>query len=968
MNQNNGHSSNFKNHDPSKRTPMNSRNFNDEALTRLLLDEVDATERAALEATLERDPTARRAYEERREAIELLRSAAAVAEAPRLSNDRRGEIFAAADGVSGGSLAATSTASSKNTAAPITPVPPTARQPGWYSYSGIAAAFLLFAVGYCFYPAVDETSVDFVGGEQVRRDDSDSSSSFSQPKSLSISGEATKGTGSATFTVDMTNITPVEGAVTALTFDNNLVTVSGTRDAPKISETIQIRAHASRFAVGEERDKKESPAPRVPGEMDLRSHGAGGHQETLEESQRAAALIAGEGGHSSTPLTPITPPVPDPGVTALRKFPQLGGDLLSVQEGFVVINAGTTQDVTEGAFFDVVEGERVIARLRVLRAHGDLAACEVVSIEDGAQIQPNLKFRAVPDIVAMGYADGLKKAVEAQLERQMQAMRRELEERLQAMLESCNRLPQETPGQMYFRFWGDNPFVRADLDPLSTFGVDVDTASHAIVRNYLRQGQLPPRAAVRTEEFVNAYPSRLPPPTEQDLAVYLELAPSELSHRDGVALMKVGVKAREVSEADRKSIALTFVIDVSGSMGGGGRLELVKQAILTLLPELNARDTIGIVAFSTTGRIVLEPVSALDVDAIGAALMSLSPDGSTNAQEGLDLGYAMAERQFRPHASNRVALFSDGVANTGITDLEGLLGRTADARARGIDFNSFGVGMGNHNDALLEQLADRGDGICVYLDTLKEAQKYFRTQLAGTFQTVARDAKIQVEFHPAAVVSYRQIGYENRAIADKDFRNDAIDAGEVGAGHEVVALYEVELRPNHDGPIATARVRYRSADHDEVVEIEKQATSSMLNGFLATSDHFRLSAAVAAFAEVLRDSTWARGTTLSEIEEVARSLTHLDQEGDTSVAELVAMIDEAKGLVAKRVLSDLDRLLDEVKRNRHLRARIEDHIGEQAQSSGAVKTAAPRALGEELDRLRAQHDELEQRLRKLLVG
>ncbi|MEM7167102.1 MAG: von Willebrand factor type A domain-containing protein, partial [Planctomycetota bacterium] len=481
-------------------------------------------------------------------------------------------------------------------------------------------------------------------------------------------------------------------------------------------------------------------------------------------------------------------------------------------------------------------------------------------------------------------------------------------------------------------------------------------ASYTLTRKYLQSGHVPPKSAIRTEEFVNYFKSGYPAPTETDLAIHVESAPSRFAHSNNVRLLKIGIKAREVTEA-RGPLALTLLIDVSGSMRNGNRLGLVKDAIRTLLTALRPDDSVAIVTFQSNAQVVLEPTAVARVDEILSALSSLNANGSTNLEGGLHLAYPLAERQFQKEGHNRVLIFSDGVANVGLTDPEGILNGIADKRKQGIYLDSFGVGMGNHNDHLLEQLADRGDGSCSYVDTLAEATRIFRKNLSGVFVTVAKDAKIQVEFDPKVVVAYRQIGYENRAIADKDFRNDAIDAGEVGAGHEVVALYEIEMGPQSKAASpAVVRLRYKSVGAGEgaaeVVELEKVVPTQAIADFDKAPDRFRLSAVVAAFADHLRDSYWARKGHLAEVIEETRSLTSLDTAEDKSVAELLTLMQKAKTLIDQRPqFADFDRLLDELKKNNYLRKRYEEV------AQGDVKKL--------LEELEKQNKDLEEQIKKL---
>ena len=506
-------------------------------------------------------------------------------------------------------------------------------------------------------------------------------------------------------------------------------------------------------------------------------------------------------------------------------------------------------------------------------------------------------------------------------------------------LTRLDRRPGETPGMMFFRYWGDNPFAEAAADPLSTFGVDVDTASYALARSYLyKQGSLPPTEAIRTEEFINYFKSHYAPPTKEGhtFAIHTRMAPSPFAHEPEYKLLEVGIKGREVARKERKACSLVFVVDTSGSMRQENRLELVKEALRLLVAELDEGDSIGIVAFSTAARKVLDPTPASEKERILDAIATLQPEGSTNAAAGLELGYAMAAASLLKDGSNRVLLLSDGVANTGAVDVQTMLGAVSEERQKGVYLTCAGVGMGNHNDALLEQLADRGNGQCVYVDRLDEARKVFVENLTGTLETIARDVKIQVEFDPAIVLRYRLLGYENRAIADSAFRDNTVDAGEVGAGHEVTALYEVKLKPEAQGKIATVRVRHLTVEHGEAQEIERAISSTDAHGSFADAPpHFRLTACVAEVAEVLRDSYWARGSSLERVSGMLTDLLDAPQtEGgpklgeDRDVVELVALVKRADALVRQRAAQadEVARTVDALKENYHLRARVQDQL------------------------------------------
>jgi len=524
----------------------------------------------------------------------------------------------------------------------------------------------------------------------------------------------------------------------------------------------------------------------------------------------------------------------------------------------------------------------------------------------------------------------------------------------------------ETPRDMFFRYFGDHPFVSTLVDSRSTFGMDVDTASYNLVRAYLAKGLLPPKAAVRTEEFVNSFRHDLrPPPGDgaEVFAIHTELAPSPFG-AEGTLLLRIGLKAREGRPETRRPLALTFVIDVSGSMAQEGRLELVKRALRMLVDQLDERDSIGIVTFSTDGRNVLDPVRVHRRAQILSTLDSLRPEGSTNADAGLRLGYDMALAQRREDAENRVILCSDGVANTGVTDVNRLVARIRGSRSQQIYLNCVGVGMGNHNDALLEQLADEGDGFCAYVDRDEEAREIFVEKLASTLTTVARDARIQVEFDPAAVRRFRQLGYENRALAHRDFRNDRVDAGEVGAGHEVIALYELELQPDAEGPLGTVRCRYQEPRSLEVIE-QARALFAAEAAAAATdaSPRFRLAMAVAEFAEILRQSIHARSASLADVQRFAEPLVAL-LPGDPDVPEFVALVQQAArlpDLLPRR--SDLVRAVDEIKRVRCWQEELRAAEQARRDRGDPARAAADDDL---LRQLEEQNRRLEEALRDAL--
>ena len=465
------------------------------------------------------------------------------------------------------------------------------------------------------------------------------------------------------------------------------------------------------------------------------------------------------------------------------------------------------------------------------------------------------------------------------------------------------RLPNdEAFDSMFFKNYGVNPFIPADEDPLSTFAVDVDAASYTVTRRYLELGQLPPADAVRVEEFVNFFAQGYPHFEQQDFRILLDGAPSPFG--PGYHLVRVGLKGREVPARERKDARLTFVVDVSGSMAREDRLELVKRALRLLVDQLRPGDRVGLVVYGTQGRVLLEP-AALGGGGRGqllGAIGQLRPEGSTNAEEGLRLGYEMARRAFRADAINRIVLCSDGVANVGRTGPGSILEQVRTEADRGIQLTTIGFGMGNYNDVLMEQLADKGDGNHYYVDDLDEAHRVFVENLTGTLQVIAKDAKVQVEFDSTRVLRYRLLGFENRDVADRDFRNDKVDAGEIGAGHEVTALYEVKLVPGvASGTIATVRFRYARPGHEaggapDVRELAQRLDAADLGRrFEDAAPRFRLDAAVAEFAEILRGSYWAKEGRLADVLAVARraagSLHDEAADGFVSLVEKAAKLD-----------------------------------------------------------------------------
>ena len=432
--------------------------------------------------------------------------------------------------------------------------------------------------------------------------------------------------------------------------------------------------------------------------------------------------------------------------------------------------------------------------------------------------------------------------------------------------------PQPTPyGGVTYDDPGTNPYVDPDEDRVSTFALDVDTASYGIARRYVADGFQPDPSSIRVEEWVNAFDHDYAPPREGDFAVQVDGGPSPFGAPDEVVL-RVGLRARDVRDRGRAPAALTFVIDTSGSMDREARLETVKDALHRLVDGLGREDSVAIVTFGDDARVVLPPTAADDGRTIGRAIDRLQPGGSTNLEAGLRLGYGLARKTLTENGIDRIVLASDGVANVGLTDPVGLLEGVREDAAAGIELVAVGVGMGNYNDALLEQLADDGDGFYAYVDGRDEARRLFTEDLTGTLQTVALDARAQVEFDADLVAAYRQLGYENRAIDDRDFTDPTVEAGAIGAGHQVTALYALRLRDDVREGDVLARVRVRWTDPERGGEASLEhdvALADVAPRFPSTDPTFQLDVLVATTAEVLRDSPWVPDTEIRDIASLA---------------------------------------------------------------------------------------------------
>ncbi|OBV11987.1 von Willebrand factor type A domain-containing protein [Erythrobacter dokdonensis DSW-74] len=431
-----------------------------------------------------------------------------------------------------------------------------------------------------------------------------------------------------------------------------------------------------------------------------------------------------------------------------------------------------------------------------------------------------------------------------------------------------------------------SPVKLTSAEPVSTFSVDVDTGAYANTRRFLSQGMMPPQDAVRTEEMVNyfRYDYARPKDRSQPFTVSTDVAKSPWN--EGTYLMRIGLRGYDIERDERLPANLVFLMDVSGSMNSADKLPLVKTALAGLAGELGPRDKVSIVVYAGAAGLVLEPTS--DTGKIRRALDSLSAGGSTAGGAGIELAYRIAEDNFIKDGVNRVILATDGDFNVGLSDTKALIEMIENKRDKGITLTTLGFGTGNYNEAMMEQIANHGNGNYAYIDTALEAKKVLGEEMSSTLFTIAKDVKIQVEFNPAVISQYRLVGYENRALREEDFDNDRVDAGDIGAGHQVTAIYEVvpvggkgwiAPRRYEDAPdkaaaarlaeAANVKLRYKLPDGDTSKLIEQAVPSAALKTAALPRGDFAFAAAVAAFGQVLRGDEMMMGFDFADIDRLA---------------------------------------------------------------------------------------------------
>jgi len=447
-----------------------------------------------------------------------------------------------------------------------------------------------------------------------------------------------------------------------------------------------------------------------------------------------------------------------------------------------------------------------------------------------------------------------------------------------------------------YQDYGVNPFVDPKADRLSTFAIDVDTGSYTIARRKLMQeGALPAYASVRAEEFINFFHYGYPTPESGRFGVHVAGAPSPFE--PGHHLVRVALQGKTVSGKDRAPVHLVYLVDTSGSMDAPDRIGFAKKGLAMLTSTLRAGDTVALCTYAGSVREVLPPTGVEDKARIAKALDSLMAGGSTAMSSGIQLAYDLAQKTLVPGHVNRVVVLSDGDANVGNTSPDAVVEQIKKFRGKGITLSTVGFGSGNYQDVMMEKLADAGDGNYQYVDGPEQLHRVFAEQADGMLQVIARDVKVQVEFDPNVVRQYRLLGYENRDVADKDFRNDKVDGGEIGAGHSVTALYDVVLAKTDASPLVV-RVRSKAPTGSE--KADEQAfpmpPASIAKSFDEAPAALRFQAAVVGFAEVLRKSPHAREWKLSDVERIAAAST----EGSPEREELVRLVRKASELSGAR--------------------------------------------------------------------
>lgn len=462
----------------------------------------------------------------------------------------------------------------------------------------------------------------------------------------------------------------------------------------------------------------------------------------------------------------------------------------------------------------------------------------------------------------------------------------------------------------------ENSVKQVSEVPVSTFSIDVDTGAYANVRRMLNAGRLPPADAVRVEEMINYFPYAYAlPKGSTPFAVHTEIAPSPWNKNRH--LLRIGIKGQDIAKTSLPPSNLVFLVDVSGSMSPPERLPLLKSSLKLLIDQLRPQDKVSMVTYASGTQVVLEPTSGANKAKIIAALENLRAGGSTAGAAGIALAYSMAEQEYIKGGINRILLATDGDFNVGVTNFDALKNMAEEKRKSGVSLSTLGFGVGNYNEKLMEQLADAGNGNYSYIDTLNEGQKVLVDEMTSTLATIAKDVKIQIEFNPLLVREYRLVGYENRMLKREDFNNDKVDAGEIGAGHTVTAIYELTLKGNSgsvdplrygkekaasrepSNELAFLRLRYKEPDGDVSKLLEWPLWSKDIKSSIEqTSTEFRFTTAVAAFGQQLRGGKHIGEMSYADIARLAAESRGADTFGYRG--EFLRLVNLAKSLSTKK--------------------------------------------------------------------
>jgi len=490
------------------------------------------------------------------------------------------------------------------------------------------------------------------------------------------------------------------------------------------------------------------------------------------------------------------------------------------------------------------------------------------------------------------------------------------------------RFPSEPLDRENYAHFDDNPVLRVAEKPVSTFSIDVDTGSYTNTRRILHEGRLPAKDVVRVEEFINYFNYDYPVSESKSVPfnVVTEVGPTPWNAK--THLLHIGIKGYQVPQTSLPPSNLVFLVDVSGSMQSANKLPLLKKSLKLLTQKLRPQDKISLVVYAGASGVVLEPTAGSDKAKVLTALESLTAGGSTNGAAGIRLAYLKAQQAFINGGINRVILATDGDFNVGTVNFDALKNLVEEKRKTGIYLTTLGFGSGNYNDKLMEQLADVGNGNYAYIDTLMEAQKVLVHEMGSTLNTIAKDVKIQIEFNPTVVSEYRLIGYENRALRREDFNNDKVDAGEIGAGHTVTAIYEIALtgkggqltdplryqssgqrdaeNMKQSNELAFLRLRYKNPDSDSSILMETPVLRSQMTAQLnKTSHRFQFAASVAGFGQLLRGGRFTQQYSYNDVVSMAVHAKGIDRHGYRS--EFVRLVELANTLSGNAQATTVDK-------------------------------------------------------------